>query len=329
MLNKFLIIVFISISSVPAEVITVSSVGGEFHSKNIFRDTYLKYDDCINSGFIYYPLACSSEFAKKIFDEYFPFGSIKIRKFQIELTVCNDGYVADDIVWTSNISNEFKEDIRNMFYSYRWEIIDSGTTVIKLPIFSFGGGVLGHIRREEEAYYEYAKQFEESWQNRKKTDIQNSSQDSSKELNSFFWRDKIRPITLETVVMESGDTARSAQEIMQIVNAHKQDLRDIYNKYFELESGFDGKITLKFAIAHRGDITDISIVSSTTGYASFDNAVKWMVADWKWDSIKKCDYDIATITLNFQTNIPKPFYRIFNYIAAILDKIWLPRPLSA
>jgi len=50
--------------------------------------------------------------------------------------------------------------------------------------------------------------------------------------------------------------------------------------------GFNGKVTLKFTIAPSGDIISIDIVSSTTGYSEFDNAIKDMVSKWKWKAIK-------------------------------------------
>ncbi|MDR1830987.1 MAG: TonB family protein [Candidatus Fibromonas sp.] len=86
--------------------------------------------------------------------------------------------------------------------------------------------------------------------------------------------------------MGSGDGARSKAEIMAVVNARMPGLRNIYNKYLKLKPGFSGKVTLKFTIAPGGDIIDISIVSSTTSYAGFDNAVKNMVGTWKWKAIK-------------------------------------------
>jgi len=98
--------------------------------------------------------------------------------------------------------------------------------------------------------------------------------------------------------MGSGDGSRSKQEIMQVVNARMPALRKIYNEYLKLK-GFSGKVTLKFTIASGGDITDISIVSSTTGYAEFDNAIKNMVATWKWKTIKSGN-TTPTIPLSFE-----------------------------
>jgi TonB family protein len=99
--------------------------------------------------------------------------------------------------------------------------------------------------------------------------------------------------------MGSGDGARSKQEIMQVVNARMPGLRNIYNKYLKLKPGFSGKVTLKFTIAPGGDIISIAIVSSTTGYSEFDNAVKNMVATWKWKKIKSGN-TTPTIPFSFE-----------------------------
>jgi len=98
--------------------------------------------------------------------------------------------------------------------------------------------------------------------------------------------------------MGSGDGSRSKAEIMAVVNARMPGLRNIYNKYLKLKPGFSGKVTLKFTIAPGGDIVSISIVSSTTGYGDFDNAVKNMVATWKWKAIKSGN-TTPTIPFNF------------------------------
>jgi len=99
--------------------------------------------------------------------------------------------------------------------------------------------------------------------------------------------------------MGSGDASRSKQEIMAVVNARMPGLKNIYDKHLKLKPGFSGKVTLKFTIAPEGGITGINIVSSTTGYAEFDNAVKNFVATWKWKQIKSGD-TTPTIPFNFE-----------------------------
>jgi TonB family protein len=54
-----------------------------------------------------------------------------------------------------------------------------------------------------------------------------------------------------------------------------------------MKPGFGGQITLFVTVAASGEVTDISVSSSTTDYPEFDNAVKDAVAAWKWKPVKK------------------------------------------
>jgi TonB family protein len=109
---------------------------------------------------------------------------------------------------------------------------------------------------------------------------------------------RIKPPKMQDIDMGSGDASRSKQEIMAVVSARMPGLRNVYTKYLKSRPGFSGKVTLKFTIDPSGDIIDIAIMSSTTGYAEFDNAVKNMVAAWKWKAIKS-GHTIPTIPFNF------------------------------
>ncbi|MDR1813009.1 MAG: TonB family protein [Candidatus Fibromonas sp.] len=113
----------------------------------------------------------------------------------------------------------------------------------------------------------------------------------------------VKPPSAKEIDMGSGDGSRSKQEILAVVNARMPGLRNLYNKYLKLND-FSGKVTLKFTIAPGGDIINISIVSSTTGYADFDNAIKHMVSTWKWKAIKSGNCT-PTIPFNFPEVAPK------------------------
>jgi len=110
-------------------------------------------------------------------------------------------------------------------------------------------------------------------------------------------RSKVK-ISSRDIDMGSGDGFRSKAEIMSVVNDRMLELRSIYYKYLKLKPGFSGHVTLKFTIVPDGDIVSINIVSSSTGYAEFDNAVKNMVATWKWKVIKEGD-TTPTIFVSF------------------------------
>ncbi|MDR2580110.1 MAG: TonB family protein [Fibromonadaceae bacterium] len=111
-------------------------------------------------------------------------------------------------------------------------------------------------------------------------------------------RGGLRPPSARDIDMGTGDGSRSRQEIMAVVNQRMPGLRRIYNTHLRTKPGFSGKVTIRFTIAPSGDITSISIVSSTTGYPEFDNAVKNAVATWKWKTIKSGN-TTPTIPFNF------------------------------
>ena len=83
-----------------------------------------------------------------------------------------------------------------------------------------------------------------------------------------------------------NEDSRSKTEIIAVVNARMPGLKKIYDKYLGSKPGFSGNVTLEFIIAPSGDIIKSDILSSTTDYAEFDNAVKNMVGTWKWKAIK-------------------------------------------
>lgn len=64
----------------------------------------------------------------------------------------------------------------------------------------------------------------------------------------------------------AGDS-RSVEDIMKIVRQRTPGLRHVYNKFLKNKPEFQGTITLKLTIAPSGEVIEISIVSSTTGYS--------------------------------------------------------------
>jgi TonB family protein len=106
------------------------------------------------------------------------------------------------------------------------------------------------------------------------------------------------PQETQTSTVEGG--SRSKAEILAIVNAGMPNLTNIYKKHLNLKPGFSGKVTIQFTVDPNGDIINIAIVSSTTGYPEFDNAIKDAVATWKWKPIKKGGNTTPTIPFNFE-----------------------------
>ena len=108
----------------------------------------------------------------------------------------------------------------------------------------------------------------------------------------------LKPSMAIDVDMITIDGSRSIEDIMLVAKARLSGLIGIYNKHLNLKQNFSGNIAFKFIIAASGDIVNISIVSSTTGYPEFDNAIKNMVATWKWKAIQSGNTTVI-IPFNF------------------------------
>ena len=105
----------------------------------------------------------------------------------------------------------------------------------------------------------------------------------------------IKTPSARDIDMGSGGS-RSAADIMKVVRQRTPGLRHIYNKYFKNQTGFSAKVTLRFTIAPGGDIISISVASSSTGFAEFDNAVKNTVKRWTFSKVKSGN---TTVTIPF------------------------------
>ena len=99
------------------------------------------------------------------------------------------------------------------------------------------------------------------------------------------------------VACEDEYCSRSAADIMKIVYQRMPGLRGIYNWFLRNTSGFQGKVTLKFTIVPGGQIINISIVSSTTGFVEFDDEIKTAVCRWKFSKVKSGN---TTVTIPFE-----------------------------
>lgn len=88
------------------------------------------------------------------------------------------------------------------------------------------------------------------------------------------------------VDMGAGGGSRSAADIIKVVRQRTPGLRHIYNKFLKMKPGFAGKVTLRFTIAPSGEVTKISVASSTTGYKEFDDEIKTAASRWKFKRIE-------------------------------------------
>lgn len=80
--------------------------------------------------------------------------------------------------------------------------------------------------------------------------------------------------------------SRTASDIMKTIRLRTPGLHHVYRKHLKKMSGFQGVITLKFTIISCGEISDISIVSSTTQNREFDTEIQQYVSRWRFHKIK-------------------------------------------
>ncbi|OWV00222.1 hypothetical protein B7994_08300 [Fibrobacter sp. UWR2] len=69
---------------------------------------------------------------------------------------------------------------------------------------------------------------------------------------------------------------------MKVVEHRTPSLRNIYNKYREKNPGFEGRVVLKFTIGPDGKVVSMSIKSSTSNNAKFDEEIKKKVSEWNF-----------------------------------------------
>jgi TonB family protein len=234
--------------------------------------------------------------ALKIYNKYLESNPYLEGTIVVQFTVTHDGNVINDTILSSTTKNKkFDEDIINSICNYKWEKIDKGTTTVTVPL----------------TFWKSKEDFHKS----KYLDENNLQKTCKKK-------------TLKVIVnMEYSSGSRSKREIMFVFNARKPGLRNTYNRYLA-QNDFNGKVTFKFTIAPNGNVTNIFIVSSTTGYPEFDNDIKELISTWKWKSIKEDVNHIVTITLNFQASLPKIQFvnkvvRMISYRIVFYLFLWL------
>ena len=107
----------------------------------------------------------------------------------------------------------------------------------------------------------------------------------------------IKTPSMQDIDIKEG-SSRSAADIMKVVRQRTPGLRHIYNYSLKKRPGFQGKVTLKIAIASNGEIIKIIIESSTTGFDDFDNDIKNAVSRWTFGKISS-GKTVVTIPFTF------------------------------
>jgi TonB family protein len=107
----------------------------------------------------------------------------------------------------------------------------------------------------------------------------------------------IKTPSMQDIDIKEG-SSRSAADIMKVVRQRTPGLRHIYNYSLKKRPGFQGKVTLKIAIASNGEIIKIIIESSTTGFDDFDKDIKNAVSRWTFGKISS-GKTVVTIPFTF------------------------------
>jgi TonB family protein len=91
----------------------------------------------------------------------------------------------------------------------------------------------------------------------------------------------------------------SEKRIKVVADSNMLGLRSIYYKYLKKGMDFEGNVLLKFTIAENGKISNIGILSSTTGNTEFDENIKNKIASWKWETMKSGNALSVSILFKF------------------------------
>ena len=90
------------------------------------------------------------------------------------------------------------------------------------------------------------------------------------------------------------------ERVMKVVQQRLPGLRHIYNKYLKKKPGFQGKVVLKLDVNANGQVTYISVTSSTANYPEFENEIAEAVSRWKFEN--STGNTIITIPCTFKIN---------------------------
>jgi len=102
-----------------------------------------------------------------------------------------------------------------------------------------------------------------------------------------------------TAEIQEATGSYSKKEINTIADNGMLSLRNIYYKYLEKKLDFEGDVLFKFTIAGNGEVSNIDILSSTTGNAEFDEAIKNKMATWKWKTTRSGKATLVTLLFKF------------------------------
>lgn len=101
---------------------------------------------------------------------------------------------------------------------------------------------------------------------------------------------------------DEDDAIRTRAEMDAVMKQHRPELDEIYNQYLKkTKKKFEGYVALKFTIAPKGNIIDISIEATTTGELDFDQLIKAAVSTWNFGEVSGANMT-RIVTFNFSAD---------------------------
>jgi hypothetical protein len=232
------------------------------------------------------------EIQKKYLDSDHKLSGIILVKF----TINRDGSVVNDSILFSTTENQqFDKDIRDAIRKSKWDENENGTTTITFPLtFWKTKDDYDADERGIGGPGPFYGPFD------KKKRIELAILWNGHPSFGHIWIPGAGSVTLDSVIeVGSYDTEihiGNGTKFMRFLGKKVPSLRQTYNQQLKQKPKLGGKITIKFT----GKDKTVNIVSSTTGNAEFDNAVKNELAAWTtWPYYGVYSKYTLTATLNF------------------------------
>jgi len=114
--------------------------------------------------------------------------------------------------------------------------------------------------------------------------------------NLFFKFTVSPPDSSEIVLIGT----RNYADIKSSISRNLPSILYTYNKYLHDKSSFEGKITVKIAIAESGKVTSVQVVKSTINDFEFEAKITEIMKNWEFRKIDKPnDVTVAIFPLEF------------------------------
>ena len=118
------------------------------------------------------------------------------------------------------------------------------------------------------------------------------------EVNRYGYKRPVKVLTplLDEVELSEGSPL-SVNEVAMVLRNRISELKLIYEHYLRKEGDFQGAVKLKMVIEASGNVSQVSVVYSSTGHENFNDAVRTAAKAWIFPKVK-----------TGKTGVKVPFY---------------------